>query len=386
MKKTVIALAALASSGMACAQSSVTLFGIVDAVLAHGKGSISNRTGVDNSGYNSARLGFRGNEDLGGGLYAGFHLEGAVNNDNGTGATTNVNNQGNGTNPTCAVTTTTTTTTTTTPPAAGTTVSSASTSTSACTVAANGSQGFVFGRKIHVQLGGPWGEVRLGRDYTPIYPNQSQYDPFGTNGTGTSQVRSNLGGTTNVRASNSIGYFLPRDLGGLFGQAMYFLGENASNAANKNDGKGWGVRVGYGTGPWQVAVATQRSSFLAGDVTSHNIGGSFNAGFAVFRGMWESDKVERGARGKGYVIGFNAPVGPHEIRASYGVYDRNTAGNPKAAKLSLGYVHNLSKRTLLYTTIAQLRNSGGSAMSLNGAVTAANKPSTGFDLGIMHSF
>src|SRR5215470_7863612 len=88
MKKSLIALAALAAAGAASAQSSVTLFGIVDVNYAHysvggGGGHLNVLT---NSGYNSSRLGFRGTEDLGGGLAASFWLEGALSPDNGQGA------------------------------------------------------------------------------------------------------------------------------------------------------------------------------------------------------------------------------------------------------------------------------------------------------------
>jgi predicted porin len=86
MKKSLVALAVLAASGAAMAQSSVTLFGIVDAGYAVGNGSISDKTSLRNSGYNSSRLGFRGVEDLGGGMSASFHLEAGVNNDDGTGS------------------------------------------------------------------------------------------------------------------------------------------------------------------------------------------------------------------------------------------------------------------------------------------------------------
>ena len=90
MKKSLIALAALAAAGAASAQSSVTLFGIVDATIAHGRASgtgNANKTALSNSGYNSSRLGFRGTEDLGGGMSASFWLEGGVSNDDGAGKT-----------------------------------------------------------------------------------------------------------------------------------------------------------------------------------------------------------------------------------------------------------------------------------------------------------
>jgi predicted porin len=62
------------------------------------------------------------------------------------------------------------------------------------------------------------------------------------------------------------------------------------------------------------------------------------------------------------------------------------AGDPRTTKVALGYVHNLSKRTAVYTTWARVKNSGGANAALNGAVTPANASSTGIDLGMRHSF
>ena len=85
MKKSLITLAVLAASGSAMAQSSVTLFGIVDATVryvdADKGGSV---VALTNSGMYGSRLGFRGTEDLGGGLNASFWLEAGLNNDNGS--------------------------------------------------------------------------------------------------------------------------------------------------------------------------------------------------------------------------------------------------------------------------------------------------------------
>src|SRR6266487_1699248 len=96
MKKPLIALAVLATASVACAQSSLTLFGVVDATLAYGHGSVSNKTQLTNSGLNSSRLGFRGTEDLGGGMSASFWLEAGVLVDDGQGLATNTNNQASG--------------------------------------------------------------------------------------------------------------------------------------------------------------------------------------------------------------------------------------------------------------------------------------------------
>ncbi|MGL4576216.1 MAG: porin, partial [Burkholderiaceae bacterium] len=145
MKKSLLAVAvfgALASAG-AQAQTSVTLFGVVDAAVARISASGgANRTGMTNSGLNSSRLGVRGTEDLGGGLKAGFWIEGQLQNDTGTGNAT-----GGGLN---------------------------------------------FQRRSTVSLMGGFGELRLGRDYTPIFWNTTVFDPFGTNGVGQSLVPAQL--------------------------------------------------------------------------------------------------------------------------------------------------------------------------------------------------
>jgi len=378
MKKSLIALAVLAAAGSASAQSSVTLFGIVDATLAWGKGSAADRFQLTNSGYNSSRLGFRGREDLGGGMFATFWLEATVNNDNGTGGGTGLNNQasGGGATGTCTVSGAT-------PAVVGVPVTCTS------TVALNGTQGLTFNRRSYVSLGGNWGEVLMGREYTPQFWNLTVFDPFGTNGVGTTQtLNSIITGVTAVRASNAIQYSLPRNLGGFYGQAMYYLGENLkTGAATEDDGHGYGVRVGFASGPFNVALAMSRTEYAAGDVRQNNIGGQWDFGVAKLMGHISRD--EAGATdGSGWLIGALVPVGPGEIRVAASQYKTDVVAgtDPRARKLALGYVHNLSKRTALYATYARVKNNGASASALNGATTGLGTSSSGFDLGIRHSF
>ena len=355
MKKSLIALAVLASAGAASAQSSVTLFGIVDATIQRvSNGGKTWR--LTNSGYNSSRLGFRGTEDLGGGMSASFWLEAGLNNDDGQGAATNSNNQASG---------------------AGAGVA--------------GRQGLTFNRRSTVSLAGPWGEWRMGRDYTPQFWNITVFDPFGTNGTGTSQIlNSIITGVTAVRASNTIGYFAPGNLGGFYGQAQMYFGENGSpSGAISKDGNGYGIRVGYANGPFNVAAATSKTKYAAGNVKQTNIGGQWDFGMAKAMAQYETDK-NGGTSGKGYLLGALVPVGAGEIRVAYSRYKVELGTNPTSKKLALGYVHNLSKRTALYTTFARVTNSGGatgSAQPGTGAGNpAANGSSTGFDFGVRHSF
>ena len=102
-------------------------------------------------------------------------------------------------------------------------------------------------------------------------------------------------------------------------------------------------------------------------------------------GLYDQDKNGT-VTGKGFNVGVSAPVGAGEIRGAYSSYKTNAAGTPKADKIAIGYVHNLSKRTAAYTTFARVKNSGGATQALNGATTGANTSSTGFDFGIRHSF
>jgi predicted porin len=375
MKKSLVALAALAAATGAFAQSSVTMFGIVDATFAYGKSSADKKTQLTNSGLNSSRFGVRGVEDLGGGMNGSFHLEAGLNNDNGSMGTTNTNNQATG---------------------------------------GTGGGGLTFNRRSTVSLGGGFGEVRLGRDYTPHFWNHTVYDPFGTNGVGTTQtLNSSLGGVTTVRASNSIGYLLPGNLGGAFGQIQYYLGENSSTAttapaavgASKKDGSGLSLRGGYANGPISAAVAFGRTSNfnttvapagVKNDITTINVGGSYDLGVVKLSALYDQDKVTNGAKGKGFLFGVNAPVGAGEIRAAFSTYKTNQVAaavapalalnNPQSRKIAVGYVYNLSKRTAAYGTFARVSNKGGAAQALNGSAGSQNNSSTGFDIGVRHSF
>jgi predicted porin len=366
MRLSYISVAVLAAlSVSAHAQSSVTLFGVVDAAVQYGTGNgvgSGNRTSLGSGAYNSTRIGFRGTEDLGGGMAASFWLEAGFSADDGQFQPTNNNNQNSGMG-----------------------------------AATAGRQGLTFNRRSTVSLSGPWGEVRLGRDYTPGFWNLTVFDPFGSIGAGGSQTVVSSwplypGGVfgTGVRASNSVGYFLPAKLGGFYGQAMYFMGENSQNgAATQDDGRGAGLRVGYAAGPVNAAAAYQRIKIATGDMTSMNLGGQWDFGMAKLMAHVNRDRFDAptSQTGKGWLIGTLVPVGAGEIRLAYSQYTLDTvAADPRSRKLALGYVHNLTKRTAVYTTVARVRNNGGAAVALNGATTAANSSSNGFDLGVRHSF
>ncbi|MNU54623.1 Outer membrane porin protein 32 precursor [compost metagenome] len=419
MKKYLTTLTALIACA-ASAQSSITLFGVVDAAIVgyssrskdmnHGtplnpfyinRGDVKiRRTALINSGYNSSRLGFRGTEDLGGGLAASFWLEAPISNDDGqTGVAT-------------------------------------------------------FSRRSTVSLSGGFGEIRLGRDYNPTFWNDAVFDPFGLVGPGASLMfaanTSSPGGTFKVnsnyvRASNSIGYFLPPNLGGFYGQAMYGFHENnsyspgtatppgVSSAGLLNSGavsatragRFFGGRLGFAKGPLDIAAAYSSSisadNYYAGTsdlVKTANFGASYDFKLVKVFGEVSRVKYERdhkivpigdGMRDinfTGYVVGATVPIGAGLIRFAYSQvkYDLNlvqppfarSVGDPMAKQFALGYVHNLSRRTALYATVARVSNKNGAALTVAGPAPAAPaftgnptytpRASTGYAFGIRHAF
>lgn len=352
MKKLAPIAAALLACGAAHAQSSVTVFGLLDLSVARFSGDGPTLTGVMTDGYQSSRLGFRGVEDLGGGLSASFWLEAALNPNNGSGGSTNTNNQANG---------------------------------------STGGGGLTFGRRSTVSLSSKsLGELRVGRDYTPGFWNLSNFHPFGTNGVGSAGILfypvPSGARITNVRASNSIGYFLPGDLGGFYGQAMYAFGNTSSTATNPDDGRVLGARLGWAGNGLDVAVGYSKTKLTpVGDFTQTNIGASYDFKVAKVFALWGENKVGA-TKTKPWNVGVHVPFGAGVVRAAYGKVKATGVAND-ASQWTLGYVHNLSKRTALYANYSQIDNQGtGTTYNVGSPVTTPGGQSKGWELGVRHAF
>ena len=347
MKKSLLALAVLGGfAGLASAQSSVTLSGTLDAGVRYTKNDGRDRfLSMENSGLNSSQLVFSGREDLGGGGWAGFVLNSQL-----------IQSQGNA-----------------------------------------GLGGKFFNRRETVSLGGNWGEIRLGRDYTPTFWNNTIYDAFGTLGVGDSSNVLQMATGTFVRADNSVGYFLPGNLGGFYGQVM----AASSERALQNPGRYLGARFGYGAGPFDVAFAygTQRLDLTPGAPSQKtmNIGGAYNFGVAKLMGYYVRDTlsftgVDRTENR--YSLSVVVPVGAGVINAGYdhSKFD-NTGTSTSLKKFALGYVYNLSKRTAVYSAVARLSNDDPTSVGIGGNTggNAALPPSAGgkstaIEFGLRHFF
>jgi len=353
MKKSLLALAVLgAFAGVASAQSSVTLYGTVDLSAKYVKNDGSDRRySLSQDGINSSQLGIKGTEDLGGGLKAGFVLLSGINADSGS---------------------------------------------------ANAQ---FWNRRATVSLMGNFGEVRLGRDYTPTFWNNTVFDAFGTNGLGDSSHVQQLAVGTFVRANNSIGYFLPSGIGGVYGQVMAAASEGASGPSlygttvGANPGRYVGGRVGFAAGPFDIAgaFANQRIDALPGAPSqkTYNIGGSYDLSVVKLMGYFDRDTLsytgvdKKENRGSFSVV---VPLGQSEIHAGYELSKLNFNGTTtKIDQFAVGYVYNLSKRTALYSTVSRLSNKNATTNSVSGgtaqtAAPTAGGKSTGAEFGLRHFF
>jgi predicted porin len=199
----------------------------------------------------------------------------------------------------------------------------------------------------------------------------------------------NGGATTLVRANNSIGYFLPA-MGGLYGQVMVAAAEG-----NPNGNKYIGARLGYAAGPVNVAVALGNTEATATrDVKGMNVGASFNAGFMTIMAQYHKYTVDNTSgvdpSQTNMLIGANFPVGAGTFKVSYGKAN-STGTNFDATQVAAGYVHDLSKRTSLYTHFAKISNEAGARYAASGSGPtfsgSNNKPgSTAYEFGVRHSF
>lgn len=350
MKKSLIALAVLAASGAAMAQSSVTLFGIVDTGIGYVNHGNNDKSvyGVGTSGNATSRLGLRGTEDLGGGLKAGFWLEGEIAGDTGN------------------------------------------------------ASGFNFRRESTVRLSGNFGEVRLGRETTPTFRAVSKYDLFGSTGIGQFMGFRDWAGTgiadgDTIRKDNMLSYSTP-NFNGFTGNFSYAFDEK--QYGNTKAGRYIGGNVGYDNGPLSVTAAYGELLLGSKDKRDEmSIGASYNFGVAKLAGVAQQVKYKWDGAGSDkfntYMLGVSAPVGGvGEVKAQYSYIDQK-GYNTKAQQIALGYVHNLSKRTALYGTVSYLKNNDASKLGLaaknlsgyntsNGVIAGQNQ--TGVQVGIRHAF
>lgn len=335
MNRTLALIVLATLAGHAAAQSNVTAYGVMDSNLGWGSGSVSSNKLVGTDGLFGSRLGFRGIEDLGGGLRASFLMEHGLRTFDGA--------------------------------------------------AASGTA--FWNRQAFVGLGGTWGDLTLGRQYTPTFLVHATYDAFGPQGVAAQQVlygSMEIAQPANIRANGAINYAAPNTLGGLQLQVMDSDGTGAP-------GKYVGLRVGYNAGG---ALATdlafgKYTNAGIGDLKTVTLGARYKIDALKLYGLYDRANSGSAADTHGLQVSAGYTLGVTELKVSVAESVMTSSAGASIGttrRYGVGFVHPLSKRTMLYSSLAQLNNSHGAKMVVNGGVTAANQSAKGMDLGLSHSF
>jgi predicted porin len=327
-RPSLFVVAALAAGTAAQAQSSVTIYGIIDqgvvkansgttpAALLPGRGAAPNVWTLKAG--NTSRIGFRAQEDLGDGAYARFQIEHRFAADTGTSSNPNV---------------------------------------------------FWLGRSV-VALGSKkWGEIYAGREYSAAYTVALNADPTYwsyVSQLGSAYTYANytpVAATveaSNIRWSNTVGYKSPT-LSGLSFELATALGEGTRKRASSGNAQ-------YKQGPIWVGAAFDH---LDSDTNLTLVAGGYDFGFVFPRASYSRAKGGLNGDAKAFTVSALVPLSFGRTYAAFGSLSPATKLDSKM--FGAGVQYDLSKRTLLYTNLGSAKRDGLTR-------------TTAFDLGIKHTF
>lgn len=337
------------------AQTSVQMYGVIDAYV--GKKQLASATGasttnVDGGGMTTSQWGFRGTEDLGGGLAAIFDVSGFIRNDTG--------DSGRFTGDT------------------------------------------FFSRTSMVGLQGGWGTVRLGRQTTPNFLSTIRLNPFadstafgpvllhtyiGGQPLDASIASGGAAGISDSAFNNAISYTSP-SLGGFTGVLMYSLGEVNSSGDNRR----LGYSLTYGQGPLLVSFSGERvdkptlpappavaAANQKRKQDTQQLGASYDFTAAKLFAQYSRTAIDLPAPAtrdfRTTQLGTSVPIGAGKLLLSVASTRKSETALADARRTtwSLGYDHDLSRRTDVYAVLMRDKVTG-----LQGGTT--------FAVGIRHRF
>lgn len=332
------------------AQSSVTLYGVADVFLEYGKSGTkaapTRGVRLESGAMNGSRIGFKGTEDLGGGLKANFLMEHGLLLDSGNQAVSST----------------------------------------------------FWNRQIFAGVSGKWGALTAGRQYSPLVVQQDAFDPaLGTTLYGSAY---NSGVIRSIsRVNNSIVYMTPAS-NGFSGTLMAGLGEKVAGTRYGFLGSG---SVKYLSGPLGlgfVYLQLNKADPTQENKKIWNLSGSYKFGdFQLLGGLQQTKNDVQTANVNDdrdeFVVGGVYTRGLGQIRASYGHAKVKDADSSSVSHASIGYLHNLSKRTALFGIVQAIRNPDNLAYRPNGYsydATADGMPAgagvnaRSIGLGVRHRF
>jgi predicted porin len=354
MKKSALALAVLAALSLnqsANAQTTnVQVYGLIDAgveAVNHAGPNDHGMVRVVSGGKNTSRWGFRGTEDLGGGLKAVFNLEGGILMDTGA------------------------------------------------------ADGALFKRQANVGLEGSFGRVVIGRSFTTTYDLVIKFDPLGfapnyswaTSGGATGP--SKYGMTTAF--DNLIKY--TGQTGGFTYGASVGLGEQAGSTADGRKyavgGSWFGGGLGFMAAYEQVNGVNVAATGRRDETTAFHLGADYKTGQWRYVAGMRGYKLESGkaatpdVRGDTYWAGITHVNGPVTLTGA--VYHINTKNLPAAVDADPTMIvaramYALSKRTDLYLSAAHAKADHGQLVGLSRDDPGTGNTQSGVTAGIQHRF
>lgn len=336
MKKSLIALAVMAAAGAASAQSSVQVYGLIDAYFGSAKtttlGVGLSQTGLESGGVNSSRWGLQGSEDLGGGLKAVFKLEQGFKADTGA-----VDRNGSG-----------------------------------------------FTRQAYVGLAGGFGEVQVGKVWTA-------YDDV--SGAHIAVFDSVLSATRGAfksdgyedNTSNGVRYTSP-SFNGFTASVSHAFGENKTPALSASNITAYALQ--YANGPLSLAVARQNETARATgpaanvDTDYTRFGGSYDFGVAKLLANYGTVDLSNGDDVSEYQIGVDVPLSQSLVLSGNYASSKteNAAGNKVTDRDGFGVAvsYTLSKRTFVYGGFRRVAEDNAAGIEQSKASVYA--------VGVQHKF
>ncbi|TKC87339.1 porin [Trinickia terrae] len=348
-----IGICTLGMAPLARAQSSVTLYGIVDGSLLYTSKTIDSTTGgnaghqfsFSSGGISSSRFGLKGSEDLGGGVRAIFTLESGFNL--GTGAI-------------------------------------------------GDSNGNYFGRQAWVGVNGRFGTIKAGLQYSPFFTALYDTDPRAMSQFGSGLITyldSVL--VTGLFNPNAVSYTSP-EIAGLQGSAMVALG---GSAGSYQAGRQYSASARYHFGGLMLDVAYY-SGNAGGSAASIPVpstvafegrmaGASYAIGNLTAKASYALYKVAGSFDSRVYSGGLAYSVTPF-LNLDAGVWvtrDGNNSNN-HSILAAAGAEYSLSKRTMLYAQAGFVNNHGSmdTGLAVNGALYGTKGSTVGVEAGVRHTF
>ncbi|WP_027211085.1 porin [Burkholderia sp. WSM2232] len=341
MKKAVLAISGIASAcavNWAYAQSSVTLYGVIDNGIEYRNSASGTVVRTVSGGLFASRYGLKGSEDIGGGLHVNFQLEQGF---------------------------------------------------SGVTGAASNSAA-AFNRQAWVGVSGAFGETRFGLQNTPQYIFiNPELDPTAVMSIGSPMNNFN---SLTIRVNNAISYFTPA-VYGLSAQFMVAMRDSTTEPTNGF--QFYNAALRYENGPFRIAAGYEQAANAAGTSTLKlfNAGASVGIGAARFYLAYHAehqtdDSIKRDVYEASGSYSFSPAA---QLSVMYGyAHDRTGQGN-NAQQIGLTYAYSLSKRTTLYGSAGFIQNRNEARFTLNGTgytglAVAPGADTRGAIIGMMHKF